>query len=118
MKIFNKNEVPFITPPELKYEGINYITPSISFSKIGSNQERIIPKNSICVCCIGSLGKLGILKEVAITDQQQKIKINLLEVKIQKKLELFQNNINFIKFQLTYLDELNNPSFRYFKVGV
>ena len=67
---WNKDEVPFITPPELKYEGINYITPNIYVSKIGAKQGRIIPKNSICVCCIGSLGKLGILKEDAITNQQ------------------------------------------------
>ena len=67
---WDKDEVPFITPPELKYEGINYITPSIFVSKIGANQGRIIPKNSICVCCIGSLGKLGILKEDGITNQQ------------------------------------------------
>ena len=67
---WNKDEVPFITPPELKYEGINYITPSIFVSKIGAKQGRIISKNSICVCCIGSLGKLGILKEDAITNQQ------------------------------------------------
>ena len=67
---WDKNEVPFITPPELKYEGINYITPSIFVSKIGASQGRILPKNSICVCCIGSLGKLGILKEEGITNQQ------------------------------------------------
>jgi len=67
---WDKDEVPFITPPELKYEGINYITPSIFVSKIGAKQGRIISKNSICVCCIGSLGKLGILKDDAITNQQ------------------------------------------------
>ena len=67
---WDKDEVPFITPPELKYEGINYITPSIFVSKIGAKQGRIISKNSICVCCIGSLGKLGILKEDSITNQQ------------------------------------------------
>ena len=67
---WDKDEVPFITPSELKYEGINYITPNIYVSKIGAKQGRIIPKNSICVCCIGSLGKLGILKEDAITNQQ------------------------------------------------
>ena len=67
---WDKDEVPFITPPELKYEGINYITPSIFVSKIGAKEGRIISKNSICVCCIGSLGKLGILKDNAITNQQ------------------------------------------------
>ena len=67
---WDKDEVPFITPPELKYEGINYITPNMYVSKIGAKQGKIIPKNSICVCCIGSLGKLGILKEDAITNQQ------------------------------------------------
>ena len=67
---WDKDDVPFITPPELKYEGINYITPNMYVSKIGAKQGKIIPKNSICVCCIGSLGKLGILKEDAITNQQ------------------------------------------------
>ena len=67
---WDKDEVSFITPPELKYEGINYITPNIFVSKIGAKQGRIISKNSICVCCIGSLGKLGILKDDAITNQQ------------------------------------------------
>ena len=156
---WDKNEVPFITPPELKYEGINYITPSIFVSKIGSNYGRIIPKNSICVCCIGSLGKLGILKEDSITNQQinslilknenvdllylyfylktiknnlesisssttvkiinkssfEKIEIILPNLEVQKKvsqkLELLENNINFRKSQLNYLNELNKSLF-------
>ena len=156
---WDKNEVPFITPPELKYEGINYITPSIFVSKIGSNHGRIIPKNSICVCCIGSLGKLGILKEDSITNQQinslilknenvdllylyfylktiknnlesisssttvkiinkssfEKIEIILPNLEIQKKvsqkLELLENDINFRKSQLNYLNELNKSLF-------
>ncbi|WP_338997958.1 restriction endonuclease subunit S [Fusobacterium animalis] len=80
---WNKDEVPFITPPELKYEGINYITPNIFVSQMGASQGRIIPKNSICVCCIGSLGKLGILKEEGITNQQ----INSLVLK-NKNIDL------------------------------
>ena len=111
---WDKDEVPFITPPELKYEGINYITPSIFISKIGAKQGRIIPKNSICVCCIGSLGKLGILKENAITNQQ----INSLILKNENVdllylyfyLKTIKNNLESIATSTT-VKIINKSSF-------
>ena len=111
---WDKNEVPFITPPELKYEGINYITPNIYVSKIGAKQGRIIPKNSICVCCIGSLGKLGILKEDAITNQQ----INSLILKDKNVdllylyfyLKTIKNNLESISSSTT-VKIINKSSF-------
>ena len=118
---WDKNEVPFITPPELKYEGINYITPSIFVSKIGSNQGRIIPKNSICVCCIGSLGKLGILKEDAITNQQ----INSLILKNENVdllylyfyLKTIKNNLESIATSTT-VKIINKSSFEKIEINL
>ena len=116
-----KDEVPFITPPELKYEGINYITPSIFVSKIGAKQGRIISKNSICVCCIGSLGKLGILKEDSITNQQ----INSLILK-DKNIDLLylyfylktiKNNLESIASSTT-VKIINKSSFEKIEISL
>ena len=111
---WDKDEVPFITPSELKYEGINYITPSIFVSKIGASQGRILPKNSICVCCIGSLGKLGILKEEGITNQQ----INSLVLKDKNVdllylyfyLKIIKNNLE-VTASSTTVKIVNKSSF-------
>ena len=118
---WDKDEVPFITPPELKYEGINYITPNIYVSKIGAKQGRIIPKNSICVCCIGSLGKLGILKEDAITNQQ----INSLILKNKNVdllylyfyLKTIKNNLESIASSTT-VKIINKSSFEKIEISV
>ena len=118
---WNKDEVPFITPPELKYEGINYITPNIYVSKIGAKQGRIIPKNSICVCCIGSLGKLGILKEDAITNQQ----INSLILKNKNVdllylyfyLKTIKNNLESIASSTT-VKIINKSSFEKIEISL
>ena len=118
---WNKDEVPFITPPELKYEGINYITPNIYVSKIGAKQGRIIPKNSICVCCIGSLGKLGILKEDAITNQQ----INSLILKDKNVdllylyfyLKTIKNNLESIASSTT-VKIINKSSFEKIEINL
>ena len=118
---WDKDEVPFITPPELKYEGINYITPNIYVSKIGAKQGRIIPKNSICVCCIGSLGKLGILKEDSITNQQ----INSLILK-DKNIDLLylyfylktiKNNLESIASSTT-VKIINKSSFEKIEISL
>ena len=118
---WNKDEVPFITPPELKYEGINYITPNVYVSKIGAKQGRIIPKNSICVCCIGSLGKLGILKEDAITNQQ----INSLTLKDKNVdllylyfyLKTIKNNLESIASSTT-VKIINKSSFEKIEINL
>ena len=118
---WDKDEVPFITPPELKYEGINYITPNIFVSKIGAKQGRIISKNSICVCCIGSLGKLGILKDDAITNQQ----INSLILK-DKNIDLLylyfylktiKNNLESIASSTT-VKIINKSSFEKIEISL
>ena len=120
---WDKDEVPFITPPELKYEGINYITPNIYVSKIGAKQGRIIPKNSICVCCIGSLGKLGILKEDAITNQQinslilKDKNVHLLYLYLYFYLKTIKNNLESIASSTT-VKIINKSSFEKIEINL
>ncbi|MGX7947705.1 restriction endonuclease subunit S, partial [Oleidesulfovibrio alaskensis] len=61
--------IPFVTPTELG--GDEYITNSKqNISPTAVNQSKIASANSILVCCIGSLGKIGIAgKDVAINQQ-------------------------------------------------
>ena len=60
--------IPFVKPPDLNgsviYETGSYL------SEKGSKLARIIPRNSVLVGCIGSLGKIGIAGRELATNQQ------------------------------------------------
>ena len=77
-------DTPFVTPAEL-----NSFKPIMNskqtLTKIGADEARIIPKDSVCVCCIGSLGKTGIAGKELVTNQQ----INSLIFDKQKVYPLF-----------------------------
>ncbi|MEW5118750.1 restriction endonuclease subunit S [Klebsiella aerogenes] len=61
--------MPFITPVELTNS--NYLLePKQYLSEKGVKVSKIIPKNSILVCCIGSLGKIAIADKDVVTNQQ------------------------------------------------
>lgn len=61
--------VPFITPVELTNS--NYLLcPKEHLSTKGVSISKLIPKNSILVCCIGSLGKIAIADKDVVTNQQ------------------------------------------------
>jgi type I restriction enzyme S subunit len=63
--------IPFVTPGELKYNSTNYVeSASDNVTELALSTARAIPKNSVMVCCIGSLGKLGIASRDLITNQQ------------------------------------------------
>ncbi|MCB8787842.1 restriction endonuclease subunit S [Planktothrix agardhii] len=62
-------DLPFITPSELKSSEAIINTP-ITISKKGETQARIIPENAVLVCCIGSLGKVGITGRKSAFNQQ------------------------------------------------
>jgi type I restriction enzyme S subunit len=64
-------EVPFVTPTELN-GGIPVSKTPVTLTEIGANQVRVIPENSVMVCCIGSLGKTGIAGTRLATNQQIK----------------------------------------------
>lgn len=62
-------DIPFITPAELsedKYLGI----PKVTLSEQGAAKLKLVPEKSVLVCCIGSLGKIGIAQQTVATNQQ------------------------------------------------
>jgi len=62
-------DIPFITPTELsddKYLGV----PKVTLSEQGTAKLKLVPEKSVLVCCIGSLGKIGIAQQTVATNQQ------------------------------------------------
>jgi type I restriction enzyme, S subunit len=71
VKDYYGEDVPFITPAELSYDEFNIVTSGKTYlSEKGAKISYIIPENSVMVCCIGSLGKLGIAGCDLVTNQQ------------------------------------------------
>lgn len=66
---FFGGEIPFVTPTELN-GGIPVTMTPVTLTELGANQVRVIPENSVMVCCIGSLGKIGIAGTRLATNQQ------------------------------------------------
>jgi type I restriction enzyme, S subunit len=60
--------IPFVKPPDLNGSTINETKSYLS--KKGGGLARIIPRNSVLVGCIGSLGKIGIAGRELATNQQ------------------------------------------------
>ncbi|MEQ9453606.1 MAG: restriction endonuclease subunit S [Phycisphaeraceae bacterium] len=62
-------QVPFVTPAQL---GTNKPIESASegLTERGVEQARLLPRNAVLVCCIGSLGKTGITGRPVVTNQQ------------------------------------------------
>lgn len=67
----NEKKFPWVKPSDLNV-GFDGVTESeIYLSKKGKEQSRIVPKNSILICCIGnSSGKFSISKVELSTNQQ------------------------------------------------
>lgn len=62
-------ETPFITPSDLDLP--DPINSSVrSLSDAGLNSARIVGKNSVLICCIGSLGKIGLAGRSLAINQQ------------------------------------------------
>ncbi len=60
---------PFYKPADLD-AGRNVIVASEYLSEEGKSISRVIPPNSIAICCIGSIGKCGYLTKECTTNQQ------------------------------------------------
>ena len=62
------------TFPWVKPDDLNGLTPitktNVSINDKGKKISRIIPKDSVLVCCIGSLGKIGVAGTELATNQQ------------------------------------------------
>ena len=62
-------DIPFVTPSELGVE-VYVTTAPRTLSAKGAAEIKLVPKNAVMVCCIGSLGKLAIAGAVVATNQQ------------------------------------------------
>lgn len=66
---FYGGEIPFVTPSELgSTEPV--VSAKTTLSALGGKSSRILPAGSVMVCCIGSLGKVGIAGKPLVTNQQ------------------------------------------------
>lgn len=62
-------DIPFISPSELGSQ--RYVLKAKqTLTESGAAQIKLVPKNSVLVCCIGSLGKLAIADRELGTNQQ------------------------------------------------
>ena len=64
------NFIPFVGPSDLGYS-TPITTSKKKLSKLGSREARLLPKNSVLVCCIGAtIGKVGFAGTTLATNQQ------------------------------------------------
>ncbi len=62
-------QIPFVKPADL--DAGRYIKSAQSFlSQAGAKVSRMLPAKTVAVCCIGSLGKCGLIEVPAATNQQ------------------------------------------------
>lgn len=62
-------DIPFVTPAQLGYK--KPVTSSTEFvTTSGAAKGRLLPEKSVLVCCIGSLGKIGVAGVPLISNQQ------------------------------------------------
>lgn len=62
-------DVPFVTPAELEQRTPITNTPR-TLTDDGSREGRLVREGAVLVCCIGSLGKIGIAGRSLVTNQQ------------------------------------------------
>jgi type I restriction enzyme, S subunit len=61
-------DIPFVTPSELNQ--IYVETAPVTLTEAGAQTIKLVPSNSVMVCCIGSLGKVAIASRELATNQQ------------------------------------------------
>lgn len=90
-------DIPFITPTDIKTFDVRYIGNTerkLSLDAISANKAKKLPKNTICLTCIGStIGKICLTSSESTTNQQ----INALIVDSEKY------NYNYIYYLFRYL---------------
>jgi len=66
---FYGGDLPFVTPAELDTDLPVTKTPR-TLTDEGSAEARVLPEGAVMVCCIGSLGKIGIAGRTVATNRQ------------------------------------------------
>lgn len=98
-RYYSKGFFPWVKPDELN--GLNPIkTSKTKLNKEGKALSRTIPKGSILVCCIGSLGKIGLAGVDLATNQQINSIIPNLDVLNPDfaKYLIFSSKLEYEKF--------------------
>ena len=82
--------IPFIKTPDMQ-QGMFFVKTEETLSEQGANSQtsQYIPKNSISVSCIGTVGKIGITVSQSQTNQQ-----------INSIIPLFSSSIEYIFFSI------------------
>ena len=89
-EFYENGTIRFVKPPNLKNSfEIAKLESDEFISDIGAKKSTLLPKNSLMVCCIGSLGKFALSNEEVITNQQ----INSI---------IFDENVIYFKFGYYY----------------
>ena len=68
-KEYYGNEIPFYKPTDLE-QGRYMKYASEYLSALGGTMTRIVPENSVAICCIGSIGKCAYVMQTGATNQQ------------------------------------------------
>lgn len=64
-------EICFFKPSDIKADGVSKLKKSEEYiSEKARNKVRMLPKNSVLVTCIGTIGKVGIIEKEACCNQQ------------------------------------------------
>jgi type I restriction enzyme, S subunit len=66
---FFGGSIPFVTPGELD-QAFPVVSASRTLTDEGAGETNLLPENAVMVCCIGSLGKVGIAGRPLATNQQ------------------------------------------------
>ena len=68
-KEYYGKEIPFYKPTDLE-QGRYMKYASEYLSALGGTMTRIVPENSVAICCIGSIGKCAYVMQTGATNQQ------------------------------------------------
>ena len=76
-EFYNSEDIGFVKPDIISEQQIDYIENTTEYlAEAARNKARIVKKNAVFVTCIGSIGKIGIVKNKELAFNQQ---INAIE---------------------------------------
>lgn len=99
---YESDDILFVKPSDIEENYITSICKSEEYiSEKARNKARILPEGSVLVTCIGTIGKVGILKKEASCNQQinaiipnEKVNSKYLAYLIQSKQKILQFKAN------------------------
>lgn len=85
IEYYNANDIPFYKPNDLSETKVSYLIEATNYlSELAKTKLRILPKGSVLVTCIGTIGKIGVaLIECSCNQQINAIIPNLKKIDSQ-----------------------------------